>query len=129
MATPEEGAKTAAIDAMQIAVDTIRQTLEELRKLEKANQAFTPALLQITRRISDAASELFDQQTLLAHLKAESIRVNPLSQSSRDVLARALERLNRFVQADQAFHDRLEAAEVVIGLINDHEKEIQQLIK
>lgn len=123
----EQEAKSEAIAAVENSIEALNKLIEELRGLEKGVGASAPDLLQVTRRLSDAAAELYDQRSLVAHLRTQNVRVQPMSEGAREMLRRLLERLDRFVRADQAFHDQLELAEVIIGLANDHEKEIREL--
>lgn len=126
MPTQEES-KADAIEAAEESIMALNKLIDELRKIEKAVGASAPDLLQVTRRLADAAAELFDQRSLVAHLRAQNVRVRPMSSGAREMLTRLLQRLDEFVRKDQAFHRRLELAQVVIGLANDHEQEIREL--
>lgn len=126
MPTQDE-AKADAIAAAEEGIKALNKLIDELRKIEKGVSASAPDLLQVTRRLADAAAELFDQRSLVAHLRAQNVRVQPMSEGAREMLRRLLSRLDDFVRRDQEFHDRLELAQVIIGLANDHEKEIQEL--
>lgn len=126
MPTQEES-KADAIEAAEESIKALNKVIDDLRKIEKAVAASAPDLLQVTRRVADAAAELFDQRSLVAHLRAQNVRVRPMTPGAREMLTRLLKRLDEFVRKDQAFHRRLELAEVIIGLANDHEQEILEL--
>lgn len=126
MPTPDDD-KCDAIAAVEKTIQALSDVLDGLQDLEKAVAASPPDLLQVTRRESDVAAERYDQRTLVAHLRAQNVLVQPMSQGAREMLERLLSRLDAFVKEDQAFHDRLELAEVIVGLAKDHAKEVQEL--
>jgi hypothetical protein len=119
--------KSSAIAAIEKVIQALADVLDRLQALEKAVAASPPDLLQVTRREADVAAERFDQRALVAHLRAQNVLVQPMSQGARETLERLLGRLDTFVREDQAFHDQLDLAEVILGLAKDHSKEIQEL--
>jgi hypothetical protein len=127
MPTPTED-KSAAIAAVEKTIEALSKVLAELRELEKAVAASPPDLVSVTRRQGEVNAELFDQRALVAHLRAETVRVNPMSQEARDALSGLLAQLDTFVRADQAFHARLDLVEQIVGLAKDHSGQIRGLM-
>jgi len=120
-------AKDAAIDAVAKSIETLERLLAHLRELQAGAVGHPPLLLQITRRCVDAEAELLDQRSLVAHLRAAHVSVQPMSPEARATLERLLANLDEAVRADQAFHRVLELADVIVGSANDFEHEIREL--
>lgn len=113
------GDKQAAIAAVEKAIEALTKLRDSLAELRKAVAASPSRLASVSERLGETESELFDQRALVAHLRAETVRVEPMSQDARDALSGLLTRLNEFVAKDQAFHARLELAEQIAGLAGD----------
>ena len=60
-------------------------------------------------------------------LNSQNVHVQQMSQGARETLQRLLVRLDMFVRENKAFHDRLDLAEVILGLAKDHSKVLHEL--
>ncbi len=126
MPTPVED-KNSAIAAVEKTIAALEKVLDSLKELEKAVAASPSRLLSVTQREGEVDAELFDQRALVAHLRAATVRVNPMSQDARNALSGLLTRLDTFVREDQAFHARLDLAEQIVSLAKEHSGQISGL--